>query len=173
MAPVITTPAGAYIVYLVYRLGKMYAGKTIIEYLPLVLGKYIGKLLGLGYILFFIWVTSSVICEFNELLLGTGVFVKTPVFVIGLVLLSVTTYAAYSGLEVIARSFLILWFLALILFSAALFMSVPLMDLSKLSPFGAAGLLPILKSSITPHMYTGEIVLLAMLFPLSRATGRR
>lgn len=168
LAPLVATPASLLLIYTLYHLGKLYPGKTLIEYLPLLLGKVLGKLIGAGYLVFFSWITVVVVRELIEVYLGTGVFTFTPPLIMALTLLMLTTYATYSGIEVIARSMLLVWGPMLGLFMVVILMSIPLMNLKNLLPVGEAGVMPILRSSIIPHMWRGEIVLLAMLFPYIR-----
>ena len=104
MAPIVGTLYGAYVLYIVYRLGTLFPGKTFFEYLPLIIGNIAGKILGVAYILFLFYLTSSVIREFVALLYGTGTYKLTPPTVIALVFLAATTYVVLSGFEVIGRT---------------------------------------------------------------------
>ncbi|MDD3654088.1 MAG: GerAB/ArcD/ProY family transporter [Desulfotomaculaceae bacterium] len=111
ISTVIVTLGVTYLIFVVYWLGKLYPGKTIIEYLPLLLGNILGKAVGLGYVLFFAWIGATVIKEFTALIFGTGVFTLTPEIFVILMLIIATTYATAHGLEVIGRVISVFWVL--------------------------------------------------------------
>lgn len=146
MAPIIATLSAACLIFVIYRLGKLYPGKTIIEYLPLLLGNVAGKIAGLVYILLLTWLAATALREFIALIFGTGVFTITPEIVIGLVLIITTTYATSSGLEVIGRTVSIFWLLALIIYLIFNLELIPLMKVSALLPVGEAGPRPFSKA---------------------------
>ncbi len=168
MTMLIAMLGAVYLVYVVYRLGTLYSDKIFIEYLPLIIGKAGGKILGLAYILFFFYLTSSVIREAVALFFGTGVFKITPEFVIPLFLIIATTYAVVLGFEVICRVLSIYWLVistTLIVFYLLVF---PYMDFAALLPVGEASILTLLKSAMIPQAYMGELFILAMLSPYIR-----
>lgn len=78
MAPIIAALFGAYAVYIVYRLGMLFPGKTFMEFLPSILGKAAGKILGIAYVLYFFLLISSVIREALALFFGSGAYKLTP-----------------------------------------------------------------------------------------------
>lgn len=169
MAPIIVLPATVYIIYITCRLANFFPDKGFIEYLPLITGKYPGKLIGLGYFLYFVYFASTVIRQALAFLYGTGIFRVTPLLAIGLLLMVATTYAVASGIEVISRTIWCLWIVTAVFFALAAVMALPIVELSALFPIGEAGLKTILKSSILPHAFSGEIFLLVILFPFIRS----
>ncbi len=168
MTMLIAMAGTVYLVYVVYRLGKLYSDKSFIEYLPLIIGKAGGKTLGLAYILFLFYLTSSVIREAVALFFGTGVFRLTPEFVIPLFLIVATTYAVAAGFEVICRVLSIYWIFISIVLTAFYLLALPYMDFASLLPVGEASISTLLKSTLIPQAYLGELFILAMLFPYIR-----
>lgn len=165
MALFIAGLGASYVVYIVFRLGGLYSDKTLIEYLPLILGKSGGKLLGLAYIIFFFYIGSSVIREANALFFGTGVFRLTPEFIIALLLMVTSTYAVAAGFEVICRVLSIYWLVIATMLTIFYILAIPYMDFSALKPVGEVAFLDLLKSTLIPNAYMGEVFVLAMLFP--------
>lgn len=169
IAPIIATLSAAYLIFVVYWLGKLYPGKTAIEYLPLLLGNVAGKITGLVYILLLAWICATAIRVFIALIFGTGVFTITPEIVVGLMLIIATTYATASGLEVIGRTMSIFWLLIMIIYLVFMLEIIPLMKVSALLPVGEAGVPAILKSSLVSHGFRAEVIILAMLLPYIRS----
>lgn len=83
-------------------LGLRFPGRTVIQYSPEILGRFLGKLAGLGYIFFFIHINSIIVREFGDFL--TTVFLPdTPIDIFVATLLLLGASAVRNGLEVIAR----------------------------------------------------------------------
>jgi len=148
----------------------MFPEKGFIEYLPLIMGKFPGKLIGLIYVLFFLWFTVTVLAEALAWLFGIGIFRETPWLAVEMLLIVATTYAVASGIECISRSIWgICWIITLVFFAAAVFMAVPMVKLSTLLPIGETGLNTILKSANLSHAFKGEMLYLVILFPYVRS----
>lgn len=84
------------------RLGKRFPGKSIIQYLPLVFGKILGKGIAFFFLLFLLIITAWATRQISEL---SNVFFlnRTPLWAIATILLSATAYIAHKGIEGITR----------------------------------------------------------------------
>ncbi|TGE35676.1 hypothetical protein E4K67_24455 [Desulfosporosinus fructosivorans] len=84
------------------RLGKRFPGKSIIQYLPLVCGKILGKGISFFFLIFLLvitaWATRQ-IADLNNLYF----LQRTPLWAIVTILLSTTAYIAQKGIEGITR----------------------------------------------------------------------
>ncbi|WP_028547974.1 GerAB/ArcD/ProY family transporter [Paenibacillus sp. UNC451MF] len=80
-----------------------YPNQTLIEYSRSLLGRYVGSLVGLLFIWYFIHNASITVRVFIEFL-ATRFFDHTPVEVIGASILIMCAYCVNMGLEVLARS---------------------------------------------------------------------
>jgi spore germination protein len=84
------------------RLGQRFPGKSIIEYLPLVCGKILGKGLALIFTLFLLVVTAWAIRQIADL--DNLYFLnRTPLWAIVLIILLTSFYITYKGIETITR----------------------------------------------------------------------
>ncbi len=169
MAALIPCLGGACLVYILYRLSILFPGKTLIEYLPLIVGKMAGKLVGLGYILFITYLAASIIRQALALFYGTGVFTYTPEFIIVLLLLITTSYGVASGIEALSRTISFYWLGIALVYIIFIGISIPEMKFDALRPVGEAGFRTILKSSLLPIGYWGELFFLTMLLPYCRS----
>jgi len=169
MSSILATLYGSYIVYIVYRLGMMFPGKTFIEYLPLIVGKIAGKILGAIYIVFFFYLTSSVLRIALALFYGTGAYKLTPPIVLALLLIIVSTYAVLSGFEVISRVMSIYFPVIAVFYILTICLAIPYMKLHALLPLGEAGFANVFKGSVVGFAYRGELFILAMILPYMKA----
>lgn len=143
-------------------LGHRFQKKTIVQYLPVVLGKFIGKTLGLAYILV-MWTMSFVI--FRESREVIGFFLpKTPQFAIGILIAILIIYTMKKGIEVFARVTEIL--IVIIIGSIVFVILASLNDsnLKNLLPVLENGYEPLIKALPTPLSYGMETILFAALW---------
>ncbi len=147
-----------------WKLGQRFPQHTLAQYSVVLLGKAAGKLVGGAYILFFLVFNVLVIREFSQFLTLT-VLSKTPHYILNIAIVLVGGYAAAKGIEVIARmtQFVLPFFVAGTLFIFVL--AIPAMEPGKLLPLLEGGVLPIIRSSVTPASWYGEVIVLAMLLP--------
>lgn len=169
MSSIIITVSAACLLYILYYLSNEFPGQTLIEYLPLILGKAVGKIVGQGYIVFIIYLTGSVIREALALFYSTGVFTFTPEIVVVLLLVVGSSYGVAAGIEVIARTMGFYFVLIGIIYLTFIGIAVPHIKWDAFLPVGEAGFMTILQSTMIGHSYRGELFLLAMLFPYCRS----
>jgi len=164
LAVLAATVMALVIVRLVVSLSLRFPGKTLCEYAEDILGKVLGKIVCLLYIwLFFLYAGSGVVREFGFFLV-TVLMPDTPKLVFAITVVAVAAYAVRNGLEVLCR-FNWLFIPVTGLLAIIFLLAAPEMQVARLLPVLDTGLLPIMKSSVTPTMWLGEIVLLAMLIP--------
>lgn len=99
---ILATSLAIPIVLCAVRLGKRFPGKSIIQYLPLVFGKILGKGIGFFFLLFLLIITAWATRQISDL---SNVFFlnRTPLWAIATILLSATAYIAHKGIESITR----------------------------------------------------------------------
>jgi spore germination protein KB len=162
------------VVLTIIALSRRFPGLTLIEYLPLILGKPLGKLLGLFYVFWFLGVGAFVLRQF-AMLLNIAVMPATPVAVFMVTMMVLVVYALRGGLEVWTRVNEIL--LPIIIVALLMIMVLPYesMDFRRLLPVAShpAGVLMV--SSLIGASWRGEIFMAAMFIPAltsSRHTSR-
>lgn len=155
---------GIVVAYIITSLGLMFKDKTIIQYSEIIVGKVLGKIIGLIYCVFFIHIDMVIIREFSELLIGPFLS-ETPIlfFTVGIILASI--YAVRSGLEVIARVNEVIFPLFLIAVGGIILMVVKDMEFKNLTPVLAEGLIPVVRGSYNQTLFISEIIVMAMFIP--------
>ncbi len=103
----------------IVQLGLRFPDKTIIEYSETLLGRYLGKLVGLVLVWYWVHICADVAREIGEAHVVTTMR-ETPMLVFMIVTVFLAANAARSGLEVVGRVsenivWVVLFFLAIIL----------------------------------------------------------
>lgn len=161
---------GLPIAWLTVKLSSLFPGKTLIEYLEDILGRWLGKILGFLYLFWFFHICAMMIREYGDFL--TAAFMQeTPLIVFNIVVTVLAAYTIKQGLEVLVRVNLI--FLPLILFSIIVIflLAIPQIDLNRLLPILESKPADILKGSMAPLAWFGEISTFAMLIPYLNRPG--
>ncbi|PLS04282.1 GerAB/ArcD/ProY family transporter [Neobacillus cucumis] len=141
---------------------------NLIQILELGFGRWISKLLGLIYCLYFIYIAGRVLKDFS-FFIGQVLFHNIPFGVISFTLLLVVSYSCYLGIEATARSSVILCvFTCVIILILMVFGYLsPYFEFSQLTPVFRTSLKDVL-SSVFPTGFTvpyGELIVFTMLFP--------
>ncbi len=88
--------------YFMFKLAYRFPRESFYGYSELILGRYLGKLVNLSYVIFFIVVSATLLNELGQLMV-IAFLPETPIIVFIVMAIIATTYAARSGFEVIAR----------------------------------------------------------------------
>lgn len=140
--------------------------KTIIEYSQILLGKWIGKLLGLIFLWIFLQLLVVDIRIYGEVI-GSGFLTKTPLFFVIAVMVLASTICVYQGIEVLGRmaDFLFFFFIAMII--SVVLISLGDFNPDNLQPVLARGWKPVVRGAITPIALITEVWVLGMLVPVT------
>lgn len=171
LAALVATVSGLYIAFLIFALGRLFPGRTIIQYLETLLGGFFGRAVGLYYLLFFLIADGIIVRELGELL-ATSIMPRTPQVVFSILMVAVCAYGVNQGLEVIARVMELTYPFILFLFALVLILVSGHMDFSRLFPVLEHGVRPLLRASLDPIVWRGEIIVLAMFLPSLARPGR-
>lgn len=155
--------------FVITRLSLRFPKYSLVETGEILLGPILGRLAGLLFIGYFLYLTSILLREFTETF-KTAILPETPPSVLAVVMLSIVMYGAYCGIEALARSSELLFpFIAASFFAVLLVW--PNARIGFLRPFLGPGMLSLLKSGVLAGSIYGEILFLAMIFPLLREKG--
>lgn len=159
---------GIIVFFIYYRLYLYYPDLPLTSYLQKILGKWLGRLMGFLYIVYFLYIASRVLRDFGELLTSTS-YNSTPLFVINTLMILTIIYLLHKGFEVLARVgeiyFLVVYFTAIL--GMLLIVFSGLVHLGNLKPILENGLKPVIKVFLreTLTFPFGEMVVFTMLLP--------
>ncbi|WP_026695069.1 GerAB/ArcD/ProY family transporter [Peribacillus kribbensis] len=166
--PALIGTLGGCLIYTVYTmLHNLYPDLPITSYSKKILGKYIGSAVGFAYIVYFIYLATRVLRDFDEMLVISQ-YHNTSLLTIGLYMIATIMYVMFKGFEVFSRVSLILFLVhtATITVIFALEIADNLIIPVNLLPVLEKGWIPIFKS-VFPASLTvpfGELIVVTMFF---------
>lgn len=163
-ASIIPFAYGYLTLWIVLKLGSYFPKLTIFQYCEAIMGKILGKGLGITYIIFLLFMDVLVLKEFSEFLIITTLPLTPEIWLLTSILVLVT-YGAYKGLEVIARTVQFILGIYLIGFMIVVLLSFTNFEVGRLLPVMEEGVGSIIRGSLAPVAWYGEICILTILFP--------
>ena len=174
LAIIIGMSAGFVLFFIYYRLFCLYPKLPITGYAREILGKYVGWIIGLFYVLYFIHITTRQVRDFSELLVASTM-TKTPLLAIQISFVLVICYVLYQGVEVLGRTAEVFIVILILLGLAGNFFVLVSgnFELHNLRPFLENGWKPILSTAFqeVTHWPFGEMVVFSMLLPYLNKSG--
>ncbi len=164
VAPVLATLPGFYVILVITALGRCFPDQTIVQYIETLLGPWLGRIIAFLYVLFFLHINGVILREFGELVAAT-IMPQTPQVVFAILMVAVCTYGLYQGLEVVARVMELAYPVMLTLFVLIIILVSGQMKLVNLFPLLEHGFKTVIRASLNPIAWRGEVFLLGMLFP--------
>ncbi|KHD36786.1 spore gernimation protein GerK [Clostridium acetobutylicum] len=142
---------------------------SIIQYMPKIWGKFLGSIFGFFYLIFFIYTAARVLRNLSALII-TASMPKMPIFLASMILMFVSWYGVYLGIENISRLmyvFLFAW-LGFFAFEWIFFIAPPnQLEPRHMFPMLENGIIPVFTKSLSVIAFPfGENIISAMLFPL-------
>ncbi|MBS4211440.1 MULTISPECIES: GerAB/ArcD/ProY family transporter [Neobacillus] len=159
---------GILVFFIYYRLFKYYPELPLTSYLQKITGKWIGRILALFYVVYFMYVATRVLRDFGELL-TTTIYTATPLVVINSLMILTIIYGIHKGFEVIARIgelyFAIIYFMAIS--GMILVTGSGLIHFENIRPMLENGMKPVLRTFLKETLVFpfGEMIVFTMLLP--------
>jgi len=153
---------GVCLAYLYCSLAMLYPDKSFIEYSEIILGKWLGKLVSLSFILFCFIGATTVLSHTGNFLV-TQLYPETPLVMVNIMIALAITFGILYGLEVLSRAAEIFIPWIIILFFFMLFATAPQIEITNIQPILEYGPKPIFLASLT---YTATAVLPCIVFSM-------
>ncbi|MCD9024616.1 GerAB/ArcD/ProY family transporter [Cohnella silvisoli] len=159
------------LVWLYVVLGERHPEQTLVGYSEKLLGKWIGKFVGLLFALFCYLLASLMVGDMGYFL-TTQALVETPIEYLQMLFVVSIVVAIREGLQVYSRVVEIFFPWILLLFLVLIVSLAPQFDLDKLKPVLEFGMAPVMKGSFS-FFSLQEMVVLLMLYPfITKGKGR-
>ncbi|HBF38319.1 MAG TPA: spore gernimation protein [Firmicutes bacterium] len=155
-------------------LGRRFPNQTFVQYLPVILGKFWGKLAGLAYVIGWLLMAPLIVREIVELIRFFLPFTPTLIIIILMALLAI--YAMSKGFEVYARTAELFVVIMILLIIVILGLNFSNLTWKNLTPVLANGFGPVFKGLWIQFPYAMETILfMALWLPClnKRREGRR
>lgn len=157
-------------VYMLLVLAGRHPDETVFEYAARLLGPWIGRLVTLPLLWFFLHYGAFVLRQYGEMIV-TAVLPQTPLVVIMGSMIFLSAVAVRLGIEAIGRSaeILVPFFIAAIL--AVQIAVLPGMRIERLAPVAAEGIRPILGGAAVSASFYSLLLTLLVIYPAVRKDG--
>ncbi|MFC4766450.1 GerAB/ArcD/ProY family transporter, partial [Effusibacillus consociatus] len=153
---------GIFVAFLGTKLSLLYPRQTLIEYSQTILGKWLGKVIVIPYLIMW-FINCGIILRQSAEIIVEYILPGTPLSVVILSLGLAIVFATLSGIEVIGRLSEMLGPVILVMILIALFLSFNNMKWENLLPvYPEGGLMSILKGAIGPAGFLGEVMMVTM-----------
>ncbi|MCZ8515131.1 endospore germination permease [Paenibacillus filicis] len=166
LSPVWASLAGFLAVYLAYRLNRLYPKESIIQYSGHIVGRTLGKAIGLIYLFFYLHTTGIILREYAEFILSSYLF-KTPIIIVIGSMVIACSLAVRGGVEVlgrIAQTFVPIYIVLLMLM---MIMLLPELKTDNMLPVMGKGIVLSMLGAVTPSSwFIGEFILMSFLLPV-------
>lgn len=159
-------------IFIIWKLGARFPNRTIFEITEILLGKPIGKLISIGYICYFIAVSSLILSLFS-ILISTWILPNTPYWIVILLMVFTGIYIGTGDLRVIGRFFTVVSVLYLVLIFLMIAVLTSGINFIYLLPVGGSGWLAILKGSKEAFLSMLGFELLLVLFPYVQGESKK
>lgn len=146
-------------------MGLRFPGLNFVQYSITILGKTIGKIVGILFPLFFLLVCALKTRGLAQLL-NIYFFPSTPLIIFVISSLFIASYAAHQGIEVIARVTELLGPLYILSIIIVILLVYPAAELDRLKPQFDHGIYPFLIGSPFLLSYLGICIMMAMFIPI-------
>jgi spore germination protein KB len=168
LAMLIGMVSGLLLFLVYYKLYIYYPTQLLTTYVRSIFGKYIGWMIGLLYVVYFIYITSRILRDFGGLLIITA-YNKTPLAAMVILMVIVVMYVAAKGIEVIARTGQIYFVIVILTFLFVIFLEITagIIHFKNLLPVLGKGWRPVLTTAF-PTTFTvpfGEMIAFTMILP--------
>ena len=164
LSPILASITGFVTVYIVYRLYQLYPKQTVIQFSEQIMGRFVGKILGVLFLFFYIQATGQITRTYAEFIVDSFL-VTTPISVIIASMVFLCALIVYGGLEGLGRAaelfFPVFVFPLLIL----MILVFPDLEFKNIFPILADGIMPPLKGAIVPSGWFTEFFLITFLLP--------
>ncbi|OKL35679.1 GerAB/ArcD/ProY family transporter [Domibacillus mangrovi] len=168
MAVLMAMVGGFCLFFIHYRLYCYYPNLPPMEYMQMLLGPVLGKIIAFLFILYFMYVAATILRGFGEMLVISA-YPATPIFFINALFILVIIYTVYKGIEVLSRTSEVLFFVVSLL-AVSIFLLIILsgnINMDNLKPVFEEGVSPIIKTVFTDTLYFpfGQMIIFTMILP--------
>ena len=163
----LTTLIGIGLMYFYYSISRLLPNKNLFEIMEYCFTRPIAILVSIGYVIYFLYITTRVIRTFGELI-NSSILPNTPIEVITFSILLVIAYIVYFGLEVLSRiaeiftPYIVVFLILIVIF----LITSGEIQFHNLGPVLGEGIKPILKVMLSSFFVFpfGELVVFTIIF---------
>lgn len=143
---------------------RTFSSHSLVQSLIIALGPWLGRFLGIYYLLWLSISTCMFLRKFTFYVEDT-ILPQTPSYVLAGLFIIPIAYATWHGIEVIGRLAEILTPLAMLVTAGLSVLMMRHMDFTHITPILADGWTPVLRGAVIPWRFSTELMLCLMFLP--------
>jgi len=155
---------GVILVFIITALGLRFPEKSLVEYSEIILGKWLGKIIVLIYILFYFHLSSNIIRGVTSTIQGT-LLQNSTLETITIIVFLASAYSVKMGLETITRANILNLFVTFLAIFTVFILLIKDMNIEMLTPVLSRGIVPVLRGSVEPASWFCQVVSIAFIMP--------
>jgi spore germination protein KB len=163
MAMLLAGVASLLVTYIAIKLSLLYPEETFVEYVPKIIGKWLGRTIILAYLLLWITATGIILRQYADFV-HSALLVATPFWVVVLFMVFVMVYAVHGGLHIVGRCSEVIG--PIIIFNIVVFKLLTIINYrpERMLPLlPIEGVIPVLKGSTLAASFLSESFMIVML----------
>ncbi|MEW9673043.1 endospore germination permease [Ammoniphilus sp. 3BR4] len=164
LSPIFGSLSGFFVVFIAYRLNKLYPTETVIQYSQHILGRIPGKVVGLVYLFYILYGAGSGLRQYGDFVVGTFLN-ETPIMMVMGCLALASAFTVRAGLEVLARLSDMFVPILFILWLIIVLLLLPELEVKNMFPIMEDGIMPSLRGSVPPFTWNTIFFLIFSLLP--------
>ena len=164
LSPIIAAIFGFVTVYITTQLHKMYPSETFIQLSDCVIGKFLGKLLGLIILFFYLLNSGQIVRSYSEFIVSAFLG-RTPISIITGSMILLCALVVYGGIEVLGRMAQLIFpllFIPLLIFAILI---SPDFEFGNILPLMEKGVMPAIQGAVVPGGWFTEFFIISFLLP--------
>ncbi len=173
LSVVLATLASMLIMYAVMRVSLRHPDLTMVEYTPVILGKWIGLPLAVLMLLHWTAVTGVIVRQTTDVLI-TSAYHQTPIWVFVFTIIALAIYALHQGgLQTLSRMAFLIGPIILVALIGPMIANVPNIQFVRLLPvYAATGPAKIIAGTVPTYGFLGQAILVGMFTPMVQHPSR-
>ncbi|WP_167577617.1 endospore germination permease [Ammoniphilus sp. YIM 78166] len=156
--------AGFLTIYLAWKLHLIHPNKTLTQYMNLIVGKTLGKILGFVYSSYYLIITGIALRQYSEMVVGAFLN-RTPIYILMGSIMLACSLAVRGGLEVIARLSDMLVPILILMWVIVVVLLIPEMNIQNILPVMENGIMPSLKGALIAQQFFALFFFLPFILP--------
>ncbi|GAB2693482.1 endospore germination permease [Paenibacillus thermoaerophilus] len=163
--------SGVIAVYVALQLHRMYPGLNLVQASERIVGRFLGKIIGFMFPLYYLYLNGIVVREYGEFVVG-AFLLNTPLIVVTGSMVLICAIAVRGGVEILGRfsELFLPAFLALFLF--ILVPIIPDLKLSNMLPIMGEGIRPSIEGSFVLQTWFAELITVSYFLPYVADQGK-
>ncbi|MFP3121910.1 spore germination protein [Ectobacillus funiculus] len=164
ISPIWSSVIGFVTVFVAVRLNKLYPKDTIIQYSEHIMGVFLGKVIGIILLFFYLQAVSHIVWQYGEFVMGYFLPHTPQVVVLGSMIL-ICAFAVRGGVEVVGRLAEMIVPIFILLFLFIIILLLPDAEVKNIFPIMGKGVIPSFKGAILPNVWFSQLFFLSFFLP--------